>query len=73
MAVVAVFSGLYPKVMVSSLNSDFSLTIANAASSPYTLKVITIVTLTLLPIILAYQVWTYWIFRKRVSTKDLEY
>lgn len=72
-AVAALFSGLYPKVMVSSLNPDFSLTIANASSSPYTLKVITIVSLTLLPIILGYQIWTYWIFRKRVNSKSLEY
>jgi len=65
--VSTIFSFLYPRVMVSSLNPDWSLTVQNAASSPYTLKVMTIVTLILLPIVLLYQAWTYWVFRKRVS------
>jgi cytochrome d ubiquinol oxidase subunit II len=74
--VVTVFSGLYPNVMISSLNPEWSLTVYNASSSPYTLKVMTIVTLILIPFVLAYQGWTYYIFRQRISTKDeskLEY
>lgn len=71
--VAALFAGLYPNVMVSSTNPDFSLTIHNASSSPYTLKVMTVIALTMVPIVLLYQGWTYWIFRKRVTSKDLEY
>lgn len=64
-----VFAGLYPRILISSLDPQFSLTIANAASSPYTLKVMTIIAAIFLPIILAYQAWTYWVFRKRVDAK----
>jgi cytochrome d ubiquinol oxidase subunit II len=71
---ITVFMGLFPRVMVSSTNPDWSLTIYNASSSPYTLKVMTIVSVIFVPIVLAYQAWSYWIFRKRVSTKQkLEY
>ena len=70
---VAIFWGLFPRVMVSSLNPEWSLTIYNASSSPYTLKVMTIVALTMVPIVLAYQGWTYWVFRKRVTPKELHY
>lgn len=71
---ITVFMGLFPRVMVSSLNPDWSLTIYNASSSPYTLQVMSIVALVFVPIVLAYQIWTYWVFRKRISTKSkLEY
>ncbi|HMM21932.1 MAG TPA: cytochrome d ubiquinol oxidase subunit II [Selenomonadales bacterium] len=70
---VALFTGLFPRLMVSSLNPAWSLTIVNAASSPYTLKIMTIAALTLVPVVLAYQAWTYWVFRKRVSARHLEY
>lgn len=73
LSTAAVFWGLFPRVMVSSLKPEWSLNIYNASSSPYTLKVMTIVALTLVPVVLAYQVWSYWIFRKRVTVKDLEY
>ncbi|MCL2336637.1 MAG: cytochrome d ubiquinol oxidase subunit II [Firmicutes bacterium] len=72
-ATVAIFWGLFPRVMVSSLNPLWSLTVSNASSSPYTLKVMTIVALTLVPVVLLYQAWTYWVFRKRVTVKDLKY
>ena len=65
--VFTIFGMLYPRVMVSSLNPEWSLTIQNAASSPYTLKLMTTVTLIFLPIVLIYQAWTYWIFRKRLA------
>jgi len=64
--VMTIFTILYPRVMVSSLNPDWSLTILNASSSPATLKLMTIVAVICLPIVLIYQGWTYWIFRKRV-------
>ncbi|MEN6413921.1 MAG: cytochrome d ubiquinol oxidase subunit II [Veillonellales bacterium] len=69
----AFFWGLFPRLMVSSLNPEWSLTIYNAASTPYTLKIMTIAALILVPVILLYQGWTYWVFRKRVTAKDLEY
>lgn len=73
-AVITVFVGLFPRVMVSSLNEAWSLTIYNASSSPYTLKVMTIVAVIFVPIVLIYQSWTYWVFRKRISTdSELEY
>jgi cytochrome d ubiquinol oxidase subunit II len=69
------FSALYPNLMVSSLDAANNLTITNAASGPYTLKVMSIVAAIFVPIVLAYQAWSYWIFRKRLGTKvkDLEY
>ncbi len=70
---IAFFSGLFPRIMVSSLNPTWSLTIYNAASSAYTLKIMSFAALALVPIVLAYQGWTYWVFRKRVTTKKLEY
>jgi cytochrome d ubiquinol oxidase subunit II len=66
-ALVTLFMILFPRVMVSSLNPDWSLTIYNASSSPYTLHVMTIVAVIFTPIVLIYQGWTYWVFRKRVS------
>jgi cytochrome d ubiquinol oxidase subunit II len=75
LATVMVFSGLFPRLMISTLDPSYSLTIYNASSSPYTLRVITIVAGIFLPIVLAYQGWTYWIFRKRLSPEspDLHY
>jgi cytochrome d ubiquinol oxidase subunit II len=64
---VSIFSILYPRVMISSLNPAWSLTIQNAASSTNTLRLMTIVTLIFLPIVLIYQIWTYWTFRKRIT------
>ena len=53
--------------MVSSLDPAWSLTIHNASSSPYTLKVMTIVAALFVPVMLFYQGWTYWVFRARVG------
>lgn len=69
---IAFFAGLFPRLMVSSLNPDWSLTITNAASSPYTLSVMTIAAAVFVPIVLIYQSWSYYIFRKRVTPKDAE-
>ncbi|HEY3424658.1 MAG TPA: cytochrome d ubiquinol oxidase subunit II [Negativicutes bacterium] len=70
---VGFFAGLFPRIMVSSLNPEWSLTIFNASATPYTLKIMTVAALILVPVVLAYQIWTYWIFRKRVTVKHLEY
>ncbi len=69
-----IFIAIFPNVMISSLNPEWNLNIYNAASSPYTLKIMSIVALIFLPIVLAYQIWSYYIFKKRISTKSkLEY
>ncbi len=70
-----IFAALFPNVMVSSTNPEWSLTIINAASSQNTLSIMSIVILIFLPIVLAYQGWNYWVFRKRITTKveDLHY
>ena len=73
-SLVTVFIGLFPRVMVSSLNDAWSLTIYNASSTPYTLKIMTIIAVIFVPIVLVYQSWTYWTFRKRLSVdSELEY
>ncbi|MFH1523349.1 MAG: cytochrome d ubiquinol oxidase subunit II [Chloroflexota bacterium] len=68
-ATIMVFAGLYPRILISTLDPAWSLTITNAASSHYTLKVMTIVAAIFVPVVLAYQAWNYWIFRKRVEAK----
>ena len=75
LSVATIFLHLYPRLMVSSLNPDWSMTIQNSASGPYTLQVMTIVALIFVPIVLIYQGWTYWVFRKRITQKpeDLHY
>ena len=66
---ISFFLLLFPRVMISTINPEYSLTIYNASSSPYTLRVMTIVALIFVPIILAYQGYTYWVFRKRITTE----
>ena len=70
---VAVFSGLFPRILISTLNPQWSLTIYNASSTEYTLTIMTIAAACFVPVVLVYQGWTYWVFRKRVSRHDLEY
>ncbi|EOL42417.1 cytochrome d ubiquinol oxidase subunit II [Enterococcus phoeniculicola] len=65
--VALLFTGLFPRVMISSLGSEFDLLIENASSSPYTLKVMSYLSLTLLPFVLGYTGWAYYVFRKRIS------
>jgi cytochrome d ubiquinol oxidase subunit II len=67
LAIVALFLHLYPNVMPSSTNSAFNLTITNASSTDLTLLIMTIVAVIFTPLVLLYQGWTYWIFRKRIS------
>lgn len=62
-----VFYDLFPRVMISSLNPAWDLTIYNAASGPYALTVMSIVALTILPVVFIYQAWTYWVFRRRLE------
>ncbi|MDO9485707.1 MAG: cytochrome d ubiquinol oxidase subunit II [Actinomycetota bacterium] len=66
-AVAALFVGLYPNVMPSSIDSVFNLTVNNASSQSYTLTVMTVVAVVMTPLVLLYQGWTYWVFRKRLT------
>jgi cytochrome bd ubiquinol oxidase subunit II len=68
--VVTIFVALYPRVMVSSLGSASDLTVSNTSSAPYSLKVMTVAAAILFPVVLAYQGWTYYIFRRRVGGPD---
>ncbi|HEX2904867.1 MAG TPA: cytochrome d ubiquinol oxidase subunit II [Jatrophihabitans sp.] len=65
------FAALWPNVLPASNNAANSLTIHNASSSHYTLTVMTVVALIFTPIVLAYQAWTYWVFRARVTGASL--
>ena len=67
---LGVFAGLFPRIMVSSLNPAWSLTITNASSTTYTLSIMTVAAFILVPIVLIYQIWTYYIFRQRITPKD---
>jgi cytochrome d ubiquinol oxidase subunit II len=71
LAVATYFFMLYPNVMPSSTNDAFSLTIHNASSTDYTLKIMTIAALVFTPVVLLYQGWTYWVFRKRITTAHI--
>ncbi|MGZ9585735.1 cytochrome d ubiquinol oxidase subunit II [Paenibacillus marinisediminis] len=69
-AVSAVFVGMFPNVLVSSLDSAYNMTVYNSSSGDYSLKIMTIVALTLLPFVLGYQIWSYFVFHKRVNEKE---
>ncbi|GAA4543028.1 cytochrome d ubiquinol oxidase subunit II [Amycolatopsis samaneae] len=70
-AVVTIFGALYPNVLPSTLDPAHSLTIAGAASSHYTLVVMSWVSVFGAPAVLVYQGWTYWVFRKRIGTQHI--
>jgi cytochrome bd ubiquinol oxidase subunit II len=65
--VLLLFGSLYPNLVPSTLNSEWSLTISNASSTPYTLKIMTWAALIFTPLVMLYQGWTYWVFRQRIS------
>ena len=68
---VTLFGSLYPDVLPSSTDPAFSLTTTNAASTPYTLTIMTWVAVVFTPIVLAYQAWTFWVFRRRIGAADI--
>ncbi|MEV7795348.1 cytochrome d ubiquinol oxidase subunit II [Streptomyces sp. NPDC087512] len=70
-AVAMLFLTLFPNVMPSTLDADWSLTVTNASSSPYTLKIMTWLAAVATPLVLLYQGWTYWVFRKRIGTQHI--
>lgn len=69
-ATLQIFIGLFPNVFPALNDPALSLTVMNASSTEYTLQVMTIATILLLPIVLAYQAWTYWVFRHRVTGEE---
>ncbi|BEL07305.1 cytochrome d ubiquinol oxidase subunit II [Actinoplanes sichuanensis] len=71
LAVAALFVTLFPDVMPSTIDGAYSLTVTNASSTPYTLTVMTWVAAAFTPIVLLYQGWTYWVFRKRLKLSDI--
>ncbi|GGZ16816.1 cytochrome c oxidase assembly protein [Streptomyces inusitatus] len=70
-AVSMLFLTLFPNVMPSSLNDAWNLTVTNASSTPYTLKIMTWCAGIATPVVLLYQGWTYWVFRKRIGTQHI--
>ncbi len=69
--IVLLFGSLFPNVMPSTTDPAFNLTIENASSSPYTLKVMTWAAAFMTPIVMGYQAWTYWVFRQRISSAQI--
>ncbi|AWB92823.1 cytochrome d ubiquinol oxidase subunit II [Aeromicrobium chenweiae] len=69
--VATLFSGLFPDVMPSSLDAAWSLTTTNAASTPYTLTIMSWVAVFFTPIVIGYQSWSYWVFRRRIGVHHI--
>ncbi|GAB3554400.1 cytochrome d ubiquinol oxidase subunit II [Arthrobacter tumbae] len=70
-SLACIFGSAYPVVLPSTLSEAFNLTVENASSSPYTLGLMSIVAAIGVPLVLAYQGWTYWVFRKRVTEQSI--
>jgi cytochrome d ubiquinol oxidase subunit II len=70
-SLACIFGSVYPVVLPSTLDEAFSLTVENASSSPYTLGLMSIIAAVGVPLVLAYQGWTYWVFRKRVTEQSI--
>ncbi|GAA4070070.1 cytochrome d ubiquinol oxidase subunit II [Nonomuraea soli] len=71
LAVASLFVVLYPDVLPSTLDPANSLTVTNAAASPKTLGIMTWVAVIFLPVVLVYQSWSYWVFRRRIGVQDI--
>lgn len=70
----SIFMGMFPRVMISSISDAYSLTVENASSGSYSLKLMMYFSLAILPFVLAYQIWSFYIFKKRLKKDDkLEY
>ena len=68
---ISIFGAVFPVVLPSTLDPAFNLTVSNASSSDYTLGLMSIVACVGLPLVIAYQAWTYWVFRRRVSAAHI--
>ncbi len=63
--------GLFPNLIPSSIDPNYSLTIYNSSSSVYTLKIMTVVALVFVPIVIAYQIWSYRVFRQKLTVDEI--
>jgi cytochrome d ubiquinol oxidase subunit II len=70
LAVAGLFVGLFPDVMPATVAAN-SLTTTNAAATPYTLEIMTWVALLFTPLVVGYQAWSYWVFRKRIAVHHI--
>ncbi|WP_329110548.1 cytochrome d ubiquinol oxidase subunit II [Micromonospora sp. NBC_01699] len=71
LTVATLFAALHPDVMPSTTDPTGTLTTANAASNPYTLKIMTWIAAIFAPVVIAYQGWTYWVFRRRIGVANI--
>jgi cytochrome d ubiquinol oxidase subunit II len=71
LAVAGLFTALFPDVMPTTLTDGVSLTTTNAAATAYTLRIMTWVAVVFTPVVLLYQGWTYWVFRRRISVHHI--
>jgi cytochrome bd ubiquinol oxidase subunit II len=71
LAVVTLFVALFPDVMPSSIDPAYSLTTTNASATDYTLQIMTVVAVIFTPLVLAYQAWSYWVFRRRIGVQHI--
>ena len=69
--VILLFGALYPNLVPSTLDPEWSVTIYNGSSSPYTLRIMTWAALIATPLVITYQAWTYYVFRRRISADDI--
>jgi len=69
--VAGLFLALFPDVMPTSLADGLTLTTTNAAATDYTLKIMTVTAVIFTPLVLAYQAWSYWVFRKRIAVHHI--
>ncbi|MFD8244659.1 cytochrome d ubiquinol oxidase subunit II [Nocardia sp. NPDC059691] len=70
-ATALLFGSLFPAVLPSTIDAAFDLTVYNASSTPYTLKVMSWAAALVTPVVLVYQGWTYWVFRKRITVEQI--
>jgi cytochrome d ubiquinol oxidase subunit II len=69
--VILLFQGLFPRVMIAQ-DARFDLLLKDATSSPYTLRTMTFITLGILPFVIGYTIWTYYVFRKRITSERID-
>ena len=69
--VATLFAVLFPNTIPSTLNPQWNLTIENTSSSDYTLTIMTWAAVLITPVVMGYQAWTYWVFRKRLSVAHI--
>ncbi len=67
----SIFANVFPNVLPSTLDSAWNLTVTNASSSTYTLGVMSVVAAFGVPVVLAYQAWSYWVFRRRIGADHI--